>query len=89
MISLEAQDYVIYEKLNYIKIVKLFGGWEPPFFEWTILKLNLFKKRYKILFLGITFEILVQMKQMRALWIQCNISYCSNAWNQSISYFLH
>ena len=89
MIFLESQHDVIYEKLNYIKIVKLFVGWERPFFGWTILKLNLFTKRYKILFSGITFEILVQMKQMRALWIQGNISHCSKVWKQSISYFLH
>ena len=41
MIFLESQHDVVYEKLNYIKIVKLFGGWEPPFFGWTILKLNI------------------------------------------------
>ena len=28
MIFLESQHVVIYEKLNYIKIEKLFGGWE-------------------------------------------------------------
>ena len=77
MIFLESQHDVIYEKLSYIKIVKFFGGWEASFFGWTTLKLSLFKKRYKILFSGITFEILVQMKQMRALWIQGNISHCS------------
>ena len=86
MIFLESQHDVIYEKLNYVKIVKLFGGWEPPFFGQTILKLNVFKKRYKILFSGITFDILVQIK---ALWIQGNISYCSDVWKQSILYFLH
>ena len=55
MISLESQHDVIYEKLNYIKIVKLFGGWEPPFFEWTILKLNLFKKTVPNPFFGNNF----------------------------------
>ena len=41
MIFLESQHDVIYEKLNYVKIVKLFEGWEPPFFGWTILKLKI------------------------------------------------
>ena len=41
MIFLESQHDVVYEKLNYKKIVKLFLGREPPFFGWTILKFNI------------------------------------------------
>ena len=85
MIFLKSQHDVIYEKLNYIKIVKFFRGWEPPFFELTILQLKVFKKQYKILFFGNNFW---NTRPNEANEGSMD-SDCSNVWKQSILYLLH
>ena len=72
MIFLKSQHDMIYKKLNCTKIVKLFGGWKPPFFGRTILKLTLLYNQYQIIFSG----IFVKIRETKALWIQSNNDHC-------------